>query len=78
MTVLGSDEEPARLACPGLLEYRFMQAGITPRLTVLYLPDYVTERRRSTLTQALWRELRVQLPGVQVVLLGELWKLAFH
>ena len=33
MAVLESDEEPARLVCPGLLEYRFMQAGITGRST---------------------------------------------
>ena len=66
MAVLESEDEPARLVCPGLLEYRFMQAGITPRLTVLYLPDYVTSTTRLSKTSALWLGLGRMLPEYDI------------
>ena len=66
MAVLESDDEPARLVCPGLLEYRCMQAGITPRLTVLYLPDYVTSTTRLSSTSALWLGLGRMLPEYDI------------
>ena len=65
MAVLGEDA-PSRLVPVGSYEYRFMQAGLAPRLTVLYLPDYVNEFTRMSKTSAMWLGLDKMLPEFEI------------
>ena len=43
-----------------------VQAGIMPKLTVLYVPDYVAPSVRLTKSAHLWRILVTMLPGYEI------------
>ena len=43
-----------------------MQAGVSPKLTVLYLPDYVTSQTRMSKTSQSWIVLGQMFPEYEV------------